>query len=236
VTTRPSEGGVALTVTDDGVGMTPETRARLFEPFFTTKPVGQGTGLGLSMVHGIVRAHGGAISLDTAPGQGSTFHLYLPAAEVSETRSERAEPALPQGAGRHVLYIDDDQVMVLMVERLLQRAGFRVSVETDPTIGIERVRAGDPPFDMVVTDFNMPEMSGLDVARQIAAIRPDLPVVISSGYLSEALRDEAGRAGVRALMPKENTFEELIPLLQRLLLAPELQVATTSPTSPASRV
>jgi CheY-like chemotaxis protein len=116
-----------------------------------------------------------------------------------------------------VLYIDDDQVMVLMVERLLERAGFRVTVETDPGLAVERVRAQAQAFDAVVTDFNMPGLSGIDVAEQLAGIRPDLPVVISSGLLSDELRSRAALHGVRALLPKENSFDELVPLLQRLL-------------------
>jgi nitrogen-specific signal transduction histidine kinase/CheY-like chemotaxis protein len=213
---------VHLWVRDNGSGMDEATRQRIFDPFFTTKPVGQGTGLGLSVVHGIVRAHAGAIAVDTAPGQGTVFHLYFPVPDPGDAPAQ-SEPsighALP-GAGQHVLYIDDDDVMVAMVERLLQRAGFRVTASTDAAAALAQLTAEPGTFDAVVTDFNMPEISGLDVARQIARLRPGLPVVISSGYLSDALRAKAAQAGVRALMQKENTLEELTALLLKLLAVP----------------
>lgn len=206
-------------VRDNGSGMDEATRLRIFDPFFTTKGVGRGTGLGLSVVHGIVRAHRGAITLETAPGQGSTFHVYLPLLEAGA-----AEPAAAPisavsrcGAGERVLYIDDDEVMVVMVERLLERSGFHVTVETDAAAAVARIRAQPQAFDVIVTDFNMPELSGIDVASQVARIRPELPVVISSGLLTDALRTQAAQVGVRALLQKEKTFEELADLLQLLL-------------------
>jgi len=218
----PPGACVHLWVSDNGSGMDEATRRRIFDPFFTTKPVGQGTGLGLSVVHGIVRAHEGAIAIDTAPGQGARFHLYFPVPEAGAVPSPSVPllgHALP-GAGQHVLYIDDDDVMVALVERLLQRAGFRVTTSTDPAAALAQVRAGPEAFDAVVTDFNMPEISGLDVARHIATLRPGLPVVISSGYLSDSLRAQALQVGVQALMQKENTYEELTALLLKLLAAP----------------
>jgi PAS domain S-box-containing protein len=230
----PAEGGVIevglealvsgdgprahLWVRDNGKGMDEATRARIFDPFFTTKPVGQGTGLGLSVVHGIVLAHGGTIEVDTAPGRGTTFHVRLPAVAAGapaspEPAAHAVEAAL--GAGRHVLYVDDDEVMRLTVERLLARAGFRVTTVGDVEAAVARAQQGDD-VDVVVTDYNMPGSSGLDAARRIAALRPGLPVVISTGYVTEELRAQAAVAGVHALLRKENTFEELPALLGRL--------------------
>jgi PAS domain S-box-containing protein len=214
--------GIALAhlwVRDNGRGIDPTIVGRVFDPFFTTKPVGQGTGLGLSVVHGIVRAHDGAISVDTAPGEGSIFHVYLPSPPLDaiEPAGHAPSAAPVQGEGQHVLYVDDDEVMVVMVERMLLRAGFRVSVETDAAAALAQVRAHPQAFDAVVTDFNMPELSGLEVAAELARIRPDLPVVISSGYVSDLLRRQAAVAGVRALINKERTVEELAALLHELL-------------------
>jgi PAS domain S-box-containing protein len=208
-----------LWVRDDGVGMSEATLRRVFEPFFTTKPAGAGTGLGLSVAHGIVTEHGGSISVDSAPGLGSTFHVWLP---LSELPVDAAAPAdsglLPlQGSGQHVLYIDDDDIMIAMVDALLQRAGFRVTTCQDAALALHDVGQHPFQYDLVVTDFNMPRLSGIEVAYALAQIRRDLPVVISSGYLSEELRAEAQRAGVRALLQKENTLEELGALVQRLL-------------------
>ncbi len=211
-----------LWVRDNGSGMDAATRERIFDPFFTTKPVGQGTGLGLSVVHGIVRAHRGAIVVDTTPGEGSTFHLYFPLSEGEAVASEpcgEASPG-PRGEGQRVLYIDDDDVMVVMVQRLLQRAGFDVVSERDPAAALARVRDAEPPFDVVVTDFNMPGMSGLEVAAALRSAAPGLPVIISTGYVSDTLRDQAGAVGVRALLMKERTLEELAGLIREVLTPP----------------
>jgi len=210
-----------LWVSDTGVGMDAATRARIFEPFFTTKPVGHGTGLGLSVVHGILNAHHGAIAVDSEPGQGSTFHLYFPLLASAEPGTALAaptsRPAPLLGHGEHVLYVDDDETMVVMVERILERSGYRVSGFHDPQEAIVAVREHPDAFDFVVTDFNMPEFSGLDVARALAQISPQLPVVISSGYITEELRDEAKLAGVRSLLEKQNTFQDLSRLVGRIL-------------------
>ncbi len=208
-------------VSDTGCGMDQATRARVFEPFFTTKPVGQGTGLGLSVVHGIVAGHHGAISVDTAPGHGSTFHMYFPLVDADEPEPPSDWGALPtlqrSGQGQHVLYLDDDEVMVLLVERLLVRLGYQVSCFREPRQALAAVRAQPHAFDLIVSDINMPELSGLDVVRELARIRADLPVVVISGYLSDELRADLARSGVLELVHKENTFEELGPAVQRLL-------------------
>ena len=200
-----------LVVEDNGRGMDAGTRARIFEPFFTTKPVGQGTGLGLAVAHGIVSAHGGVIRVQTAPERGSRFEVYLPRAAGVAPAVDRPQPVAPeqQGRGERVLYIDDDEVMVVMVERLLERLGYAVTCLHDPAAAIEAVRADPGGFDVVVSDLNMPQLSGLDVARALRRVRANLPVVISSGNLPDQLQAEAREAGVRALVHKQYTLEEL---------------------------
>jgi len=208
-----------LWVSDTGTGMDAAIRERIFEPFFTTKPVGQGTGLGLSVVHGILAAHHGAIAVDSEPGRGSTFHLYFPAVEglPAVAPAEAAVSDTLRGHGQHVLYVDDDETMVIMVERILERSGYRVSSYHDAQEAVAAVREHPDSFDFVVTDFNMPAFSGLDVAHELALIRPQLPVVISSGYITEELRADARVAGVRSLLEKQNTFQELSSLVGRIL-------------------
>ena len=209
-----------LWVRDNGCGMDPETSARIFEPFFTTKAIGEGTGLGLSVVHGIVTTHFGSITVASQPGSGTTFHLYFPRAWYSDAIEPTTPAALEvslQGDGQHVLYIDDDEVMALMAERLLARAGYRVTTLRDPAEAVARVRASPHDYDVVVTDFNMPGASGLDVARELSRVRPDLPVLITSGLVTDALREQAHQAGIRAVLQKENSLEELVPLIRRVL-------------------
>jgi len=209
-----------LWVRDTGCGIAEADRERVFEPFFTTKGLQGGTGLGLSMVHGIVKAHHGAVKVESAPGQGSCFHVYLPLlAPGTETPDEPASvpSAGLRGGGEHVVYIDDDEVMRLMVERLLARAGYRVSSHGSAQAALAAIGADPAACDLVVTDFNMPELSGLEVSRRLAALRPGLPVLIISGYIADDLPAQARSHGVRGLVRKENVLEELVPAIARTL-------------------
>ena len=219
-------GHAHLWVRDHGCGMDAATLARIFEPFFTTRQVSEGTGLGLSVAHGIVAEHGGRISVESMPGAGSTFHVVLPLAGSSSSSdlalalATPPAPVVPRGEGQHVLYVDDDEMMVVMVQSLLQHSGYRVTTCRDALTAVAAVRADPARFDVVVTDFNMPFGSGLDVALAVRDLRPGLPVVISSGYLSNELRAAAESAGVRQLLRKENTVEELCAVLLQVLMRP----------------
>jgi PAS domain S-box-containing protein len=230
-----SGGGVAagayarLIVTDDGSGMDEATRKRALEPFFTTKPVGLGTGLGLSVVHGIVKAHLGAIHVDSTPGAGSSVRIDLPLVDAAAHRDEASAAAqhahgIAHGQGERVLYVDDEPAMLLVVEALLQRCGYEVTALDDPRAALEvlRERAGD--FDLVISDFNMPQLTGMDLARECAAIRPDLPVLITSGHITEELRETASELGVRGVLQKEYTVERLAAMVQGVVTrAPRLR-------------
>ncbi len=209
-----------LAVSDDGPGMDAATLGRIFEPFFTTKPTGEGTGLGLSIVHGVVKGHEGAIRVDSQPGKGASFTLYLPAAAAQSGAPRREDSAVAEnfrmGRGQRILYIDDDESLVFLVQRLLDRRGFRVSGYVNQREALDALRADPRRFDLVVTDYNMPGMSGLDVAREVRAVRADLPVAVASGFVSEELREQAGGAGVLELIFKADTVEELCEAFARL--------------------
>ncbi len=210
---------VRLLVQDTGPGMDEGTLARIYEPFFTTKPVNEGTGLGLSVVHGIVEGHGGRILVDSQPGKGTSFTVYLPVttAKANVAMPEKGYPATDAPAGHHVLYLDDDPALVTMVKMLLGRHGLRVSGFSSQEEALAAVRAEPMRFDLVISDYNMPEMTGLDVARQIRAIRADLPVAIASGYIDEELRNQAQGAGVRELILKAEAMDGFYEVVQRLI-------------------
>lgn len=212
-----------VVVSDTGQGMDAATQRRIFEPFFTTKPVGKGTGLGLSVVHGIMQAHEGAILAHSELGKGSRFELYFPHVQsVADAlvATEKARPA-SEGRGQHILYIDDDEAQVFLIKRMLERWGYRVSAYLEQREALDALLAGPVRFDLVVTDFNMPGISGLEIARAIRDARPDLPVIVVSGYITDDLRAQAAHAGVRELISKSQEVEELRDVVQRLVPPPE---------------
>lgn len=212
---------VTLAVRDSGSGMETETLQRIFEPFFTTKPVGQGTGLGLAVVHGVMRTHLGTVDVSSRPGDGSEFTLYFP---LGDTNAESApvlvEPPRLQtamGFGRHVMYVDDDQALSFLVERVLVRRGFKVSVHTDPQAALAALRAHPEDYDLLVTDYNMPGYSGVELLKDAHRIRPELPLALASGYITPEIEAGALEAGARALIHKPNDVSELCDTVQRLI-------------------
>jgi PAS domain S-box-containing protein len=210
-----------LAVADNGSGMDRATLERIFDPFFTTKPMGEGTGLGLATVHGIVKSHDGAITVYSQPAKGTTFQVYFPAAAGSVT--PKAEESLRPRASRggHVLYVDDDHDLVFLMRRLLDRLGYRVSSFTHPHEALAAFEASPHAFDVVVTDLTMPGLSGFDLASRMSELRPDLPVVVTSGYVRPEDQENARNAGARTVILKPNTIDELAELLEKLLDKPD---------------
>ena len=202
---------------DTGQGMDATTLSRIFEPFFTTKAQGEGTGLGLSVVHGIMRDHEGAIAVHSEPGKGTRFELYFPAAaSMAPQEPVHVARTEPHEGGR-LLYIDDDEAMVYLVRRMMGRRGYHVSGFSDSALALESLRNGPARYDLAITDYNMPGLSGTEVAAEIRRLRPDLPVALVSGYITDDMRTEAARAGVREVLVKANVAEEFCDAVQRLL-------------------
>jgi PAS domain S-box-containing protein len=203
-------------VSDNGCGMDEATLRRVFEPFFTTKPVGRGTGLGLAVVDGIVRQHGGRITVDSRPNEGSTFHVRLPLSEHTlpsvPTTQDADAPASPLHL--RVLYVDDDEVLTVVTSALLERWGCNVTTTNSASQAMSALREAAKDFDVVVSDVNMPGWSGLDLAHEVGAVRPDLPVILTSGYVTEDLQRAAHAAGVRALIRKERLCDDLVAVLR----------------------
>lgn len=211
--------GVKITVRDTGNGMDAATLERIFDPFFTTKAPGKGTGLGLSVAHGVVRSHFGAISVESRLGAGSTFRIYLPAV-ASEAAVPMPHPGagVPvRGNGERILYVDDERALVLFATRALERLGYKVRAFTSPTEAVSTFLGDPDSFDIVVTDFNMPDLTGVEVALEVKNLRPAMPVMITSGYIDDRLREEAARAGVVHLLAKPATVNELGEAVSRLL-------------------
>lgn len=216
---------VRLTVRDNGPGMDQATLDRMYEPFFTTKPPGEGTGLGLAVVHGIVKFHGGLIDVSSKPGSGTSFTIDLPTASGMPDADQQVA-AVPQviaptlnksGAGRHILYLDDDDSLVFLIRRLLEIEGFKVSAFSEQSEAIAAVEADGDAFDLVVTDFNMPGMNGIEVMQKMLSINPALKTAIASGFVDEALTEAAREAGVTRLIFKESAVEDFCAVIRELI-------------------
>jgi CheY-like chemotaxis protein len=193
------------------------TIARIFDPFFTTKAQGEGTGLGLSVVHGIMKGHGGAVTVYSELGRGTTFHLYFPAAEgAAETTQEAARP-VPRGQGERVLYVDDEEPLVYLTTQVLGRLGYEVIGFVEAEAALSAFVAEPDRFDAVITDLSMPRLSGRDLAARFLQIRPEIPIILATGYIRPGDTEGARRLGIRDLILKPNTVEELGHTLHRIL-------------------
>ncbi|OPZ58555.1 MAG: Wide host range VirA protein [Deltaproteobacteria bacterium ADurb.Bin510] len=199
-----------LTVSDTGSGMDEATQARIFEPFFTTRKQGSGTGLGLAIVHGIVTGLGGCISVQSRPGSGSTFEVYLPKHEAAAlpAAADEAEAA-PRGAGQHILVVDDDQALLKMTSLILSKLNYRVTACGSAVEALAAFAAAPADFDLVFTDQIMPRMTGAQFAVKVMELRPEIPVIIATGF-SEKLTPEAARQlGLRHFLQKPFTRQQL---------------------------
>jgi len=210
-----------VSISDNGCGMDPATQDRVFDPFFTTKSGSGGTGLGLSVVHGIMKSHHAAVTVESQPGKGTTFRLHFPAADGGAAPVAVAPGEVARGRGERVLYVDDDEALVLLAQRTLEALGYAVTGTTDPARALQDFRSRPTDFDLVVTDLSMPGMSGLQLARALHSIRPGLPIVMTSGYVRPDQQEAARAAGVRELILKPDTADELGRVLERVLQGPK---------------
>ncbi|MBD3235123.1 MAG: PAS domain S-box protein [Candidatus Eisenbacteria bacterium] len=206
-----------LVVCDSGPGMQPQVAERVFEPFFTTKAAGEGTGMGLAVVHGIVRDHGGVITLRTAPGEGSCFQVLLPRIrEVVEADASRSSQADVVRKAR-VLLVDDEVSIVDLDRRRLSRMGYDVTGRTSSVEALEAFRANPERFDVVITDMTMPNLTGAQLSVELRKIRPDVPIILCTGYMHILEPEEAHRIGIREILTKPVPGAELSAAIQRAL-------------------
>jgi len=205
-----------LVVKDTGTGMDEEVMKRIFEPFFTTKEVGEGTGLGLSVVYGIVKALKGNIFVESAPGVGTLFRILLPMAGTVEASSGYAAGQLPHGRER-ILFIDDEEFLAELGKDLLEKLGYTVTAMTDGAEAVRFFSENPGRFDLVLTDMTMPGQSGLDVARSLLGTRPDIPIILCTGYSDNVSTEKAMAMGIRGFLMKPLARYELASAVRRVL-------------------
>jgi hypothetical protein len=198
-----------LTVKDNGQGMDPLTRARAFEPFFTTKGPGSGTGLGLAMVHGIMKEHNGAVILSSEVGQGTTVRCYFPSNVEEAASATAADTITVRGQGQRVLLVDDEPALARIGERRLMLLNYRVSTAVSARSALSLFQSDPAAFDLVITDFTMPEMNGLELAQELTRLRPDLPVLMTTGYIDDFPPGAILDAGVTRVLMKPLNMQEL---------------------------
>ena len=212
---------VRIRVTDNGPGMDSHTMARIFEPFFTTKPVGKGTGLGLSVAYGIMRAHEGSITAESRPGEGSVITLLFPASAANPVADGAPLPHGDErpriGAGQRILYVDDDETLRDLFQRMMQRRGYSVRLAEDGSEALDILSREAGSFDLLLLDYNMPGLTGLDVAREVRKHYGNLPIAIASGFITDEIRDQARALGVMDLVFKPNGVTEYCEVVDRLV-------------------
>jgi DNA-binding NtrC family response regulator len=198
-----------LSVSDTGCGMDQATLRRIFEPFFTTKPPGEGTGLGLAVVHGIMKDHDGAVTVSSQPGDGTKFQLYFPAHAGEALAATVEQGPVPRGHGERVLFVDDEEVLIELGRKTLAELGYEVEAAMHPSVALAMVRADPQRFALVVTDQTMPGMTGLVLAGELLKIRPKLPVIITTGYSAALTAAQVEAVGIRQLLFKPITLQSL---------------------------
>jgi CheY-like chemotaxis protein/anti-sigma regulatory factor (Ser/Thr protein kinase) len=205
-----------LTVADTGHGMDPGILSRIFEPYFTTKEVGDGTGMGLAIVHGIVKDHGGDIRVYSEPGLGTTFHIYFPVIEKESKSNTSSHYDLPRGA-ETILLVDDEKALADIGRQLLELLGYTVETRTSPDDALEAFRAQPGRYDLLITDMTMPGMSGNRLVAEIRKTRPGIPVIICTGFSRIISPETAHEEGINAILMKPLAINDLASAVRKVL-------------------
>jgi CheY-like chemotaxis protein/two-component sensor histidine kinase len=207
---------IKLTVSDTGHGMDHAVIDRIFDPYFTTKEKGLGTGLGLAVVQGIVKSHGGSIGVSSEPGKGTKFHLLFPRLDEGISEKAGAPEVLPMGH-ESVLFVDDEEDLVDIGKLMLERLGYEFVGKTSSVEALEVFRAQPEKFDLVITDQTMPNMAGTELAKELMRIRPDIPVILCTGYSKVISKDRARVLGIQEFMMKPIIINDLAKTIRKVL-------------------
>ena len=205
-----------LSISDTGCGISPENMDRIFDPFFTTKGLGVGTGMGLSVVHGIVESIGGRVQVRSEPGKGSTFDVFLPVANRGPELERAVPPVLPRGTER-ILFVDDEPVLIKVGKAILKTLGYSVTGTTNPEEALELLRAQPLTFDILITDLTMPKMTGDVLARKVAAFRPGFPMILCTGFSPTMTEKRAKEIGIKGFLLKPLIRSEIAKLIRKVL-------------------
>jgi CheY-like chemotaxis protein len=205
-----------LTVSDTGCGMSALTMAKIFDPFFTTKEKGRGTGLGLAVVYGIVKTHRGIITVSSELGKGATFHVYLPVI-TKETEPDQKVREVVSGGSERILIVDDEEIIVEMLQAMLNRLGYKVTVFTSSIKALNGYEENPEAFDLVITDMTMPKMTGIALARKLLEIKPELPIILCTGYSEIVGKEKARSLGIREFIMKPILRNDLAKAIRKAL-------------------
>ena len=207
---------IKLIVSDTGHGMEREVMERIFDPYFTTKEKGEGTGLGLAVVHGIVKSHGGAITVHSEPGKGTTFNILLPLMESDvELRSVASKPDLK--GNERIMFVDDEKTLVNLGKRMLQKLGYEVETRTSSIEALEAFRSQPERYDLIITDLTMPNMTGDKLAKELLRIRPDIPIILCTGFSEIITESRAKGIGIKAFIMKPIVKAEIAETIREVL-------------------
>jgi len=209
-----------LTVKDGGHGMEPEVMERIFEPYFTTKEQGKGTGLGLSVIHGIIKNHGGDISVSSQPGKGATFTVYLPVIDEVDVEIEPMEVTSANPGNEHILLVDDEEQIIDIEKQILERLGYTVTAKTDSQEALEEFSAQSEKFDLVITDMTMPKMTGAQLAVKLMDIKPDIRVILCTGFNETINEEKALAMGIDRFVMKPIIKDDLANTIRSVLDTP----------------
>lgn len=207
---------VQLSISDSGPGITPDIKIKIFDPYFTTKETGKGTGMGLAIVHGIVKSYGGFISLYSEPGEGTAFHVFIPVVEKELLPKIKDVDPIPIGSDR-ILFIDDEEILAEMGKSMLERLGYHVTVRNNSIEALETFQNQPEQFDLVITDQTMPGMTGADLARRMMQIKPEIPIILCTGYSTTISEEKAKSMGIKEFALKPLSKKDIAVLIRKVL-------------------